>query len=80
VRYQAFAYAKVLGLPQATLVYPEDGEVVPSTHTIRRDGVVVRVVTLPVGAGTSGYRFLDDRTLAAATALLAEVSTVPAAA
>jgi 5-methylcytosine-specific restriction enzyme subunit McrC len=68
--YQAFAYAKVLGLPEATLVYPEDGEVSPSVHTIRRDGTVVRVATLPVGAGAEGYGLLEQRTRAAAVALL----------
>ena len=78
--YQALAYAKVLGLPEATLVYPEDGEVVPRIHTIRRDGTIVRVATLPAGLGASGYGGLEARTQTAASALLDGAAIASAAA
>lgn len=78
--YQAFAYAKVLGLPEATLVYPEDGEVAPRVHTIRRDGTLVRVATLPIGAGADGYQDLEARMRASAMALLAAGTADQAAA
>ncbi len=71
--YQALAYAKALNLKRVALVYPADGEVVPSTHRIRNDQVSVLVRTIPVGADGAGFVDLDLRAATAARDLIEEL-------
>jgi 5-methylcytosine-specific restriction enzyme subunit McrC len=71
--YQALAYAKALNLRRVALVYPADGEVVPTTHRIRNDDVEVLVRTVPVGTDAAGFAGLDLRAAQAARELLREL-------
>lgn len=70
--YQALAYAKSLGLPMCTLVYPEDGEVSPEEFHIQNDEIRVLIRTLPIGRGKGHYAILQQRTRQAAFAILEE--------
>lgn len=70
--YQALAYAKALDLPRVSLVYPDDGEVKPTTLRIRHDAVEVLIRTIPVGA-SRGFADLDERASQAARHLIEEL-------
>ena len=77
--YQALAYAKALNLRRIALVYPADGEVVPTTHRIRNDDVSVLIRTIPVGTDAAGFVDLDRRAAVAARDLLRELGGALAA-
>ena len=60
-------------LRRVALVYPADGEVLPTTHRIRNDDVSVLVRTVPVGTDAAGFVGLDRRAAKAARDLLREL-------
>jgi 5-methylcytosine-specific restriction enzyme subunit McrC len=76
--YQALAYAKALNLQRVALVYPEDGEVVPTIHRIRNDDISILVRTVPVGTDAAGFAGLDQRAGRAASDLLRELDVASA--
>jgi hypothetical protein len=71
--YQALASAKGLGLSAVALVYPEGGDVAPTTHRIRNDKTTILVRTIPVGHGGAGFVNLERRAERAMSDLIAEL-------